>query len=201
MKEESEADNYYAKELFNKLTKKNEIAKSKIDLIEIEKAIYFAKKSHGEQKRHSGEPYYSHPMEVASMVSDYLFDTDTIIAAILHDVVEDTSSSLKQIELLFNKKIAEIVDIVTKLTTGHQLSKEETFYKINNFPDIERKACTIKVIDRLHNMRTITNIKPIEKQRRIAKETLDVYISMAKRANLPKVEKELAEIATKVYEA
>ncbi|WP_342257002.1 MULTISPECIES: HD domain-containing protein [unclassified Rickettsia] len=201
MNEGSESDNYYAKELFNKLAKKNEIAKNKINLNEIEKAIYFAKKSHGEQKRHSGEPYYSHPMEVASMVSDYLFDTDTIIAAILHDVIEDTSSSLKQIELLFNKRVAEIVDIVTKLTTEHQLSKEEIFYKINNFPDLERKACTIKVIDRLHNMRTITNIKSIEKQKRIAKETLDVYISMANCANLSAVAKELKEIATRVYEA
>jgi (p)ppGpp synthase/HD superfamily hydrolase len=194
----NEVDNYYAKVLLDKLIKKNNEAKNKIDIKQIEKAIYFAKKSHGTQKRHSGEPYYSHPMEVASMVSDHLFDTDTIIAAILHDVIEDTATSLKQIELVFNKKVAEIVDVVTKLTTEHQLSTEETFYKITNFPDTERKACTIKVIDRLHNIRTIANIQSKEKRKRIAQETLDSYITMAQYANLPEIGIELQKLASNI---
>lgn len=142
---------FYEKKLIDRLLFLNQSAKTVVDIEEIKKAIYYAKKYHSGQKRHSGEPYYSHPLEVAEITATYLFDTNAIIAALLHDVVEDTRSSLEEIEFIFSKKVAEIVQVLSKLTEGHLLSKEETFYKINNFPDEERKAITIKVIDRLHN--------------------------------------------------
>ncbi|MCC8398639.1 MAG: HD domain-containing protein [Rickettsia endosymbiont of Labidopullus appendiculatus] len=129
---------------------------------------------------------------------DYLFDTETIIAALLHDVVEDTPSSLQQIEFIFSKRIAEIVCTLSKITNEYQLSKEETFYKINNFHDIERKVIIIKVIDRLHNMRTIHYIKSVEKQKRIANETLQIYIPFASSAHLFEIEHELNSIVLKI---
>lgn len=184
--------------MYNYLIDKIKKQHLKVDISLIETAINYIKLYHHDQTRHSGEAYFYHPLEVASIVIDYLFDTETIIAALLHDVVEDTSSSLQQIEFIFGTRIASIVCTLSKITGKYQLSKTETFYKINNFQDTENKAIIIKVIDRLHNMRTIHYIKSVEKQKRIANETLKVYIPLAKFANLFQIERELNSIVLKV---
>ena len=169
-----------------------------INIALIEDAIDFAQRYHLNQMRHSGDPYFYHLLEVANLTTQYLFDTESIVAALLHDAVEDTDSFIEQIELIFNKEIADIVNILSKITKDYKLSKEETFYKINNTQDTKRKAIIIKVIDRLHNMRTIHHIKPLSKQKRIAKETLHFYIPLAKAANLIKIEQELSKIVVEI---
>jgi len=188
----------YTNKLLDKLLFLNQDALVKVNIKEIEKAIWCAKKYHANQKRHSGEPYYSHPIEVAGVTAEYIFDTETIIAALLHDVVEDTDSHLSQIELIFGTKVAEIVNALTKISFNLLLSKEETFNKINLFQDSQKKAITIKVIDRLHNIRTINYIKSVEKQKRIAKETMQFYIPLAKYANLHLIAQELQDSVIKI---
>lgn len=188
----------YTNRLLDKLLFLNNKALVKINLPEIEKAIYCAKKYHANQKRHSGEPYYSHPMEVASIIAEYIFDTETIVAALLHDILEDTDSHFSQIELIFGSKVAEIVNAITKISFNLLLSKEETFNKINLFQDLQKKAITIKIIDRLHNIRTICYITSVEKQKRIAKETMQFYIPLAKYANLHLIAQELQEAVIKI---
>ncbi len=192
----------YADRLLNKLLSLK--AKNKIDLAEVKKAICYAIKYHGDQKRQSGAPYFSHPIEVAIITADYMLDTEAIVAALLHDVIEDTESSFCQIQLLFGTKIAKIVDTVTKISFNHLLSKEETFYKINTFNgfhrlnNLNKKSTTIKVIDRLHNMQTIQYIKSVEKQKNIAKETIQFYIPLARYVGLHVIAQELQDIATNV---
>jgi (p)ppGpp synthase/HD superfamily hydrolase len=169
-----------------------------IDVGLIEDAINYVQKYHKNQIRHSGEPYFYHLFAVANITMDYLFDTESIVAAILHDVVEDTNSCIEQIELIFNKEIAEIVHVLSKITAHYKLSKEETFYKINNSQDTKQKAIIIKIIDRLHNIRTIHHIKSITKQKRIASETLQFYIPLAKAVNLVDIEKELNDSVVRI---
>lgn len=169
-----------------------------IDIGLIEDAINYVQKYHKNQIRHSGEPYFYHLFAVANITIDYLFDTESIVAAILHDVVEDTTSCIEQIELVFNKEIAAIVHILSKITTHYKLSKEETFYKINNSQGTKQKAIIIKIIDRLHNIRTIHHIKSITKRKRIASETLQFYIPLAKAVNLIDIEKELNDSVVQI---
>jgi (p)ppGpp synthase/HD superfamily hydrolase len=119
----------YSDKLINKLLLLNKVAKDSVDIQEVKKAIYYARKYHGSQMRSSGEPYYSHPIEVAFMVSDYLFKTDVIVATILHDVVEDTKMTAGMILDVFGRRVEEIVDRLTrdrpdgsKLSVGQILS-------------------------------------------------------------------------------
>ncbi|KJV54400.1 HD domain protein [Orientia tsutsugamushi str. Kato PP] len=106
---------FYSESLLNKLFETNVRFDTKIDLDKVEKAIFYAQKYHGQQKRDTGEPYYMHPLEVAYMVSDYIFKTDTIITAILHDTLEDTTLTKKKIVKAFGKKIAEQVSDLTRI--------------------------------------------------------------------------------------
>ena len=178
----------------NNKNKKRHVVNIKLILT----AIDYIRHYHNGQTRHSGEPYFYHVIEVAKITADYLFDTESIVAALLHDVVEDTESSIEQIEFIFGKRVARIVDAVSKITTDYQLSKQEVFHKLTNFVDIEKTVITIKVIDRLHNMRTIHHIKSVEKQKRIASETLHFYIPLAKSVNLQEIARELNIIVIKV---
>jgi (p)ppGpp synthase/HD superfamily hydrolase len=191
-------DCQYSVRLLNKITSLNQTSQNLVDIKEIKKTITYTKKYHGNQKRLSGEPYYSHPLEVAYILCDYLFDTESIICALLHDIAEDTRSSIEQIAFIFGQDIANVVNTISNLTAEHKLSQDEKFYKISSFSDLNRKAIIIKVIDRLHNMRTIHHIKPLSKQKRIAKETLHFYIPLAKAANLIKIEQELSKIVVEI---
>ena len=147
---------------------------NQIDYPQVDKAIYWAKKYHGDQKRMSGEPYYTHPLEVAYMVSDYLLKTDVIVAAILHDIVEDTEVTFGMILDNFNKRIMQMVDRLTRdRPDGTKWSVEQTLDNAYTLQDNE--VLLIKVIDRLHNMQTI-DIKNINKQRTTANETLDAIL-------------------------
>lgn len=144
--------------------------KNILDFNLINKAIYWAKKYHGEQKRKSGEAYYSHPLEVAYMVSDYKLKTDVIVSSILHDIIEDTEVTAGMIFDTFGQRIAEMVDRLTRdRPDGTKLSVEQI---LNNAYHLEDKeVLLIKLFDRLHNIQTIKSQSP-EKQEKICIETI-----------------------------
>ena len=141
-----------------------------LDFKLIDKAIYWAKKYHDGQFRKSGEPYYTHPLEVAYLVSEYKLTTNVIVTAILHDVVEDSEATVGMIVDSFSWRIAEMVDRLTRdRPDGSKLSVEEVLG--NAYEKQDREVLLIKVIDRLHNMQTIGSMSD-EKQKKIANQTL-----------------------------
>jgi len=136
----------------------------------INKAIYWARKYHGEQKRKSGEPYYSHPLEVAYMISEHKLKTDVIVASVLHDIIEDTEVTVKMIQGTFGERIAEMVDRLTRdRPDGTKLSVEEILNNAYHLRD--KEVLLIKLFDRLHNIQTIKSQSP-ETQEKICKETI-----------------------------
>ena len=166
----------------NQIQYKNE----QVDITYIKKGISFAKYYHGSQMRKSGEPYYSHPIIVAEMVSNHMFRENPIIGALLHDTLEDTTLTLSEIEYEFNPRIAQIVDRLTRKidpVTGKKMSAGECL--IQSFLLKDDDVTLIKMIDRLHNISTI-NFMSKEKQKKIIDETLrDFYIiSSLKEYNL-----------------
>ena len=141
-----------------------------LDFELINKAIYWARKYHGDQKRKSGEPYYSHPLEVAYMISEYKLKTNIIAVSILHDIVEDTEGTVEMIEGTFGQRIAEMVDRLTRdRPNGTKLSVEEILNNAYHLKD--KEVLLIKLFDRLHNIQTIKSQSP-EKQEKICKETI-----------------------------
>jgi (p)ppGpp synthase/HD superfamily hydrolase len=141
-----------------------------LDFKLINKAIYFARKYHGSQKRKSGEPYYSHPLEVAYMIADYNLKTEIIAASILHDIIEDTEVTVEMIQSTFGNRIAEMVDRLTRdRPDGTKLSVEQILNNAYQLKD--KEVLLIKLFDRLHNIQTIGSIKT-ERQKEIAEETL-----------------------------
>jgi (p)ppGpp synthase/HD superfamily hydrolase len=141
-----------------------------LDFELINKAIYWARKYHGDQKRKSGEPYYSHPLEVAYMISEYKLKTDIIAVSILHDIVEDTEVTVEMIEGTFGQRIAEMVDRLTRdRPNGTKLSVEEILNNAYHLKD--KEVLLIKLFDRLHNIQTIKS-QSLEKQEKICKETI-----------------------------
>ena len=142
------------------------------------KALNLIKKSHAGQRRQSGEPFYFHPVAVATIVLDFAKTSRMVVAALLHDVVEDSHASLAQIAFLFGDEVASLVDQLTKFDgklTKVKLSSAENYHKLING---HQEATQIKLADRLHNMRTIGSLSP-EKQRRKAEESLRYYIPLA----------------------
>ena len=131
--------------------------KNVLDFDLINKAIYWAKKYHGDQKRKSGEAYYTHPLEVAYMISDYKLKTDLIVASILHDIIEDTEVTAGMILDNFSWRITEMVDMLTRdRPDGTKLTIEEV---INNaYKKADKEVLLIKLIDRLHNIQTIESM-------------------------------------------
>ena len=141
-----------------------------LDFELINKAIYWARKYHGDQKRKSGEPYYSHPLEVAYMISEYKLKTNIIAVSILHDIVEDTEVTVEMIQGTFGERIAEMVDSLTRdRPDGTKLSVEEILNNAYHLRD--KEVLLIKLFDRLHNIQTIKSQSP-EKQEKICKETI-----------------------------
>ena len=181
----------YSIRLLDKLTLLD--AKNILDFPMIKKAISFAKKYHDRQFRKSGEPYYTHPLEVAYMISDYNLKTDVIVTSILHDVVEDSEATAGMILDEFSWRIAEMVDMLTRdRPDGSVLSVEEII--ISAVEKNDKEVLLIKLIDRLHNMMTIGSKKP-EKQKKTANETLEKMISCS--ADI-KIHKELVLLAAKI---
>jgi (p)ppGpp synthase/HD superfamily hydrolase len=156
-----------------------------LDFALINKAIYWAKKYHGEQKRKSGEAYYTHPLEVAYMISDYKLKTDIIVASILHDIIEDTEVTAGMIFDNFGQRIAEMVDRLTRdRPDGTKLSVEEILE--NAYKHKDKEVLLIKFIDRLHNMETLDSMSDSKKQK-IALETATVIIPFSEDVNLEKL--------------
>jgi (p)ppGpp synthase/HD superfamily hydrolase len=184
----------YSNKLIGKLIELNSSNNEKVDIDKVKEAIVFAKKYHDGQKRRNGEPFYSHPLEVAYMVSDYLLKTDLIIASILHDTIEDTELTLEIIEKHFGPRIAQMVDRLTRdRPDGTKLSVEEILRNAYKIRDIE--VLLIKFIDRNHNARTLDETSP-EKAQKTAQNTFDFFIPLAIYLKID--EKELVEICNKI---
>ncbi|MDF2966169.1 MAG: hypothetical protein K0Q51_1557 [Rickettsiaceae bacterium] len=181
-------------QLLDKIYTKSNLTQYTIDIDLVKTALEYIKEYHKHQRRHSGEPYYHHPIEVANIVIDYSFTNESILGALLHDTVEDTKFSLSQIKLLFGPRVASIVNDLTKLDNKlHKikLSSEENSYKLTQINEENKISLLIKLIDRLHNMRTISHIKSIAKQKRIASETLKAFVPLAKYLGIHEIENEL----------
>ncbi|MFV0626386.1 MAG: RelA/SpoT family protein [Alphaproteobacteria bacterium] len=165
----------------------------------LNRAYVFAMKKHGAQLRASGDPYYSHPVEVAGILTKMKLDSSSIIAGLLHDTVEDTDTTVEEIEELFGKQVASLVDGLTKLAMIEQKStsskQAENFRKLLLAMSEDIRVLLIKLADRLHNMRTLHYIQKPEKRMRIARETLDIYAPLAERIGMQEVKTELEEIA------
>ncbi len=165
----------------------------------LNRAYVFALKAHGAQVRASGDPYFSHPVEVAGILAQLRLDSDSIATALLHDTVEDTSVTLDDIENLFGGEIARLVDGVTKLTKLELQSTEnpqaENFRKLLLAMSDDIRVLLVKLADRLHNMRTLHFIKNPEKRRRIANETQEIYAPLAERIGMQALKEELDDLA------
>lgn len=165
----------------------------------LNRAYVFSMKAHGTQKRASGDPYFSHPVEVAGILSDKKLDCDSIITGLLHDTVEDTVATMEDIQGLFGADVARLVDGVTKLSQIETLSdrakQAENFRKLLLAMSEDIRVLLVKQADRLHNMRTLKFIRSGEKRARIARETMDIYAPLAERIGIRDWKDELEDRA------
>jgi RelA/SpoT family (p)ppGpp synthetase len=165
----------------------------------INRAYVFSMQAHGSQKRASGDPYFSHPIEVAGILTDLRLDDETIATAILHDTIEDTVATYEEIERLFGPNIARMVDGVTKLSKIEAQSENEraaeNLRKFLLAMSDDIRVLLVKLADRLHNMRTLHHIPNEGKRRRIARETMDIYAPLAERVGMYEFMKEMQTLA------
>jgi GTP diphosphokinase / guanosine-3',5'-bis(diphosphate) 3'-diphosphatase len=178
-------------EVFNPLADKNRLWE----------AFHFAREAHAGQTRKSGEPFFLHAITVADILTDLRMDVDTLIAAMVHDVVEDTDYTLSDIEDRFGPEVANMVDGVTKISGLTEVNKDarkaETYRKLVLAIARDPRTVLIKLADRLHNMRTIEFLSQ-DRQQAIAQETVDVYVPFANRFGIAKLKWELEDLAFKV---
>ena len=165
----------------------------------VNRAYVYAMKMHGKQTRASGDPYFSHPIEVAGIMTEMKMDSATICTALLHDTVEDTSVTLGDLQRLFGKEICHLVDGVTKLSKieykNAQEKQAENFRKLILAMSEDIRVLLVKLGDRLHNMRTLHYFNDKKKQRRIAMETIEIYAPLAERIGIHKIKEELEDLA------
>ncbi len=168
------------------------------DIGRIEEAYHFSGNAHKGQFRDSGEPYISHPLAVAGILADWHLDSQALMAALLHDVMEDTEVSKEEISKRFGKAVAELVDGVSKLDKiefqSQEVAQAENFRKMLLAMARDVRVILIKLADRLHNMRTLGAVPPA-KQRRVARETLEIYAPIANRLGLNGLYQELQELS------
>ncbi|WP_208351367.1 RelA/SpoT family protein [Pseudaestuariivita rosea] len=173
----------------------------KTDEEKIKAAYDYGRQMHDGQMRQSGEPYFTHPVSVAAILTEQRLDDATIITALLHDTIEDTRASYSEIEKLFGKEIAELVDGVTKLTniqlTSTETKQAENFRKLFMAMSKDLRVILVKLADRLHNMRTIRAMRA-EKQAQKARETMDIFAPLAGRMGMQWMREELEDLAFKV---
>lgn len=183
-------------ELFKDLTDRIRENRLDVNMDKIEHAFILAYESHIGQRRKSGEDYILHPVEVAEILADMKMDTDTIVAGLLHDVVEDTLIVLEDIEDNFGKDVKKLVDGVTKLRNLPRTDskKLENKRKMVIAMSEDIRVVIIKLADRLHNMRTLKYMKP-EKQQEKSKETIEIYAPIAHRIGMARIKWELEDIS------
>ncbi|PPR62265.1 MAG: GTP pyrophosphokinase rsh [Alphaproteobacteria bacterium MarineAlpha4_Bin2] len=165
----------------------------------LNRAYVFSMKAHGRQQRASGDPYFSHPVEVAGILSEKKLDTASIVTGLLHDTVEDTVATLGDIERLFGDEVSRLVDGVTKLgqleLQSDQTKQAENFRKLLLAMSEDIRVLLVKLADRLHNMRTLSYICNPGKRARIARETMDIYAPLAERIGIRDWKDELEDLA------
>ncbi|HOB21770.1 MAG TPA: bifunctional (p)ppGpp synthetase/guanosine-3',5'-bis(diphosphate) 3'-pyrophosphohydrolase [Bacillota bacterium] len=185
--------------LLQKLTQSRPDADTRL----IADAFAFAQEAHGEQKRESGEPFVSHPLGVAEILVSLQMDDITVAASLLHDVVEDTEVTLEEIQERFGPEVAALVDGVTKLSRlpfqSKQEQQAESLRKMFLAMARDIRVIIIKLADRLHNMRTLRNL-PVERQKKIARETLEIYAPLTHRLGMYKLKWELEDLALRYLE-
>jgi GTP diphosphokinase / guanosine-3',5'-bis(diphosphate) 3'-diphosphatase len=165
----------------------------------LNRAYVFAMKAHGKQTRASGDPYFSHPLEVAGILTEYKVDSATIMTALLHDTIEDTNATFQEITDICGEEVAKLVDGVTKLTRiefqSDQAKQAENFRKLVLAMSQDIRVLLVKLADRLHNMRTLNFIAKPEKRHRIATETMDIFAPLAERIGMQELKAELEDLA------
>jgi GTP diphosphokinase / guanosine-3',5'-bis(diphosphate) 3'-diphosphatase len=165
----------------------------------LNRAYIYALKKHGSQLRASGDPYFSHPVEVAGILAEMKLDTSSIVTGLLHDTLEDTDATRDEIGGLFGEDIARLVDGVTKLSrleVQSETTKEaENLRKLVLAMSSDIRVLLVKLADRLHNMRTLSHIADPARRKRIARETMDLYAPLASRIGMERVKRELEELA------
>ncbi|MDE0933422.1 MAG: bifunctional (p)ppGpp synthetase/guanosine-3',5'-bis(diphosphate) 3'-pyrophosphohydrolase [Novosphingopyxis baekryungensis] len=170
-----------------------------VDEDRLNRAYVFSVAKHGSQKRASGDPYFSHPIEVAGLMTDLKLDEDTIITALLHDTVEDTLTTVEEIGAKFGEDVARLVDGVTKLSKIEALTEDEraaeNLRKFLLAISDDLRVLLVKLADRLHNMRTLHYIRSEDKRRRIARETMDIYAPLAERVGMYEYMREMQLLA------
>ncbi len=165
----------------------------------LNRAYVFTVQKHGSQKRASGDPYFSHPIEVAGLMTELKLDQETIVTALLHDTVEDTLATIEEIEEKFGGEIARLVDGVTKLSKIETLTENEraaeNLRKLLLAMSEDIRVLLVKLADRLHNMRTLHYIRSAEKRQRIARETMDIFAPLAERVGMYEYMREMQLLA------
>lgn len=185
-------------ELIDKVLKYNENA----DVALLNRAYVYSMKAHGNQKRASGEPYLTHPLEVASILADLQLDEASICTGLLHDTLEDTLSTYDELKEIFGQEIADLTEGVTKLSrisfNNKSVAQAENFRKLFMAMTKDIRVLFVKLSDRLHNMRTIDFMKKEESKKRVSRETLDIFSPLADRIGLYQVKVELEDHAFRV---
>jgi len=170
------------------------------DVALVERAFDFSESAHRGQFRKSGEPYITHPLAVASILSQWRIDAQGLAAALLHDVMEDTSVTKSELETTFGKPVADMVDGVSKLDQiafdTREEAQAESFRKMLLAMARDVRVILIKLADRLHNMRTLDAMAPVHRKR-IARETIDIYAPIANRLALNALYLELQDLSFK----
>ncbi|MDR5899430.1 bifunctional (p)ppGpp synthetase/guanosine-3',5'-bis(diphosphate) 3'-pyrophosphohydrolase [Halomonas vilamensis] len=168
------------------------------EIQQVKRAFYYAEQAHDGQRRRSGEPYVTHPLAVANILANMHMDHQSLIAAMLHDVIEDTSVAKSALETQFGKPVAELVDGVSKLTQitfeDKAVAQAENFQKMVLAMSRDIRVIIVKLADRLHNMRTLGALRP-DKKRRIARETLEIYARIAGRLGINTIRVELEDLS------
>ena len=188
-------------EFLYKIEELNSIQRS-VDIKILKNAMNFTLYYHGNQSRRSGQPYYSHPLAVGLITTEMLFETKTIVAALLHDIVEDTSFTIQDVENNFGYEVANLVEGLSKINSvklnNLEISNTENLTKLIFAITQDIRVLIIKLADRLHNMRTIDFLTRQTKKQQIAKETLQIYAKLAERIGIEEIKIELQDIAFKV---